>query len=268
MFPKHSSSEFFDKAKFKRGFEYLFCEDILWDLEKLTEDSPQSLVYGPVYFGENNLGEKLRISSYFQTKQKNLSGNSFDNYYLVCSDSQGVTLGYRAMELKPRNGFIQATGKIRVDNKGQGYAVPIEIASMDILNRESTRIRLPIDWMISNANLEVLDSLRRKTIFTDEKILEKEQEQERWQAVYGSLGFVGASLNPADGYYHRSFTPKSGEAEIRNIKAVLFTRVTGSHNYETQVQLFEGEEEKELELKKRNLFLESLIQTEGKYGKI
>jgi hypothetical protein len=161
--------------------------EVVEDVERIMRIPESILRSGPVYEVQTKLGETLKCETFELNLEaaNHIVGTRFTSLFIS--------------KLFP--GQIRASSIIRVVKKGEGYASPIEEAFQRQLQAFADKVGKPIVWEISNDNLDKLKDYQSGTD-VDEDVLQKmEQEQERWQTLYGKGGKLGIEKGK------KTFTP-------------------------------------------------------------
>jgi hypothetical protein len=187
--------------------------EVVEDVERIMRIPESILRSGPVYEVQTKLGETLKCETFELNLEEAIAAGiqeiknphiGHERLYLVAKDAANHIVGTRFTSLfisKLFPGQIRASSIIRVVKKGEGYASPIEEAFQRQLQAFADKVGKPIVWEISNDNLDKLKDYQSGTD-VDEDVLQKmEQEQERWQTLYGKGGKLGIEKGK------KTFTP-------------------------------------------------------------
>lgn len=182
-------------------------ESVLQDLDALTRLPAEYVHKGPVFEVEAKAGKRLTCENYLLDLEEcvnaglgHLVENAFiggERAYLVAKDEAGNVIGTRISSLfhekrimRGKEGVL-AKSKIKIVEKGQGLAWPVERAFLQFLQFYADSKRLPVVWKIENQNLERLEEYRAKEDANPAQLQSMEEEQKRWQVLYGNGGRLG-----------------------------------------------------------------------------
>ncbi|MBP7133812.1 hypothetical protein KBA73_01215, partial [Patescibacteria group bacterium] len=88
-------------------------------------------------------------------------------------------------------GRILVKSSIKIFEKGKGFAWPVEQAFQQLLQHYADEKGIPFVWRIENDNLIQLEQYREDPNRDPLILAQKEEEQLRWQALYGEGGKIG-----------------------------------------------------------------------------
>lgn len=198
-----------EAADYARNLKMTFV-----DLEKDLKFDAEAFSFGPVFHLKTSRGQEIQVKTFaFEKENKNSFRGDFirqKHLYLVAVDSAGRILGNRMMYLyyyNPQEKIptIDARGQITTRFRGLGLSSVIDLANKTLLQDEVDRYGGTLRWGIINGNRADLASLKkpkpnlpgltRETKppqLEQQEIADKEQEQERWQKLYGPLGKLGS----------------------------------------------------------------------------
>lgn len=187
--------------------EHGWRENVLQDLEVLTALPDEYVHKGPVFEVETKSGMKLTCENYILNLQECMDAglghlviNAFiggERAYLVVKNESGRVVGTRISSLFHEDRIMRGKegvlvkSKIKMIEKGQGLAWPVEHAFQQFLQFYADRKQLPVMWKIENQNLEKLEEYREKEDADPVLLDSMEEEQRRWQALYGPGGKLG-----------------------------------------------------------------------------
>ncbi len=159
---------------------------------EFLEEAEQTgrLRFGPLYHGSTSEGMAVDVQDFSATYPNFMSGTRSENHILVATDSAGNILGIRAAAAEQSDSTSQQeeySGHIITIKKGRGVATVIESAFIHLLQRKADESGKIIYWKVANQNELDLESLRATGAPTEDK----DQEQKRWQALYGVGGKFG-----------------------------------------------------------------------------
>lgn len=190
----------FDEAVCAEQFVEWIKRDVFAKLEKVTRE--EDLRFGPEYCVTTSKGLALRMPTVFVrnwNRYDGLSSNINKIFFIFACDTDGQLLGYRLIELCPfeKDGYVGAWGEIFLGKKNSGLCMPIEMVHLDFLQREADFLKTKVSYSAGNNNLGYLrdarEVLRRDP--SDNRMLQwvktLEEEQLRWQSVYGPHGMLG-----------------------------------------------------------------------------
>ncbi len=180
---------------------------MLRDLEVLSALPEEYVHKGPTFDVETKDGVKLKCENYILNLEQctdaglaHLVQNAFvggERAYLVAKDESGRVVGTRVSSLfherriaRGKEGIL-VKSKIKIVEKGQGLAWPVEQSFQLFLQFYADTKKMPVIWKIENQNLEKLEEYREKIDVDPEVIRSMEEEQRRWQALYGEGGKLG-----------------------------------------------------------------------------
>lgn len=109
-------------------------------------------------------------------------------HFLVARDSSGKILGTYVGVFVDEGSRMKITPMIRVLHKNQGLSTPIGEVFEQTLQEMANLRRLPIVFDLHNANLQKLEQYKAGDRIDPIKLKEMEQEQVRWQKLYGPGG--------------------------------------------------------------------------------
>jgi len=212
----------------------LFKEDpdyrrhLLDDAEKLItalEADPNNVKLGPIYYGITSKNLKLKILTLiFPVKRP--AGNNTQQHGLFAISTDDRLVGHRTLSITftfdEGAKKALAEGAIATRYSNAGIASVIEQVHMHILQTQANKLAPDgmLTWKITNQNLMDKDYLIKQSVGLDEKTLkklieEKDQEQERWQNLYGPQGKIGAHFSPVDSYeFTKDFFPQIGHLNL------------------------------------------------------
>ncbi len=131
--------------------------------------------------------------------------------------------GLRQLNLtKTTTGKYEVEGEIQTGIRGIGAATAIDKGLVEIIQKLSNELGQEVVWKVTNAHLYNIENFKTKlTPYMAGKELEeykedlfkKEEEQKRWQSLYGNDGIFGLTLNSRSlRVYSRKFTPENTES--------------------------------------------------------
>jgi GNAT superfamily N-acetyltransferase len=150
-------------------------------------------------------------------------------YYLVAYNSDKI-LGIKEfghIESSVDDSEYRAGGYTAVheEERGKGVGFALEVAAIDLCQRESDRLGKKITWGISDANAADLAKLTRNSDDIDPDLIErKEVEHARWERLYAGLGFTKVE----GGRQRKAFSPGTLDAQIGNNDGKTQTMVLAS----------------------------------------
>lgn len=164
--------------------------------ENLVNSDPATIHFGPTYFAKTSKDVRLRISTIMIDPQPVFKPPTIPTYLFIAQNLQGNILGHREICIRDRGEDLETFGEINTATPGEGVAKPLELATLDFLQRIATQKGESILWSVENLNLKNLQEIKRTMGKPDEaqnrELLEKlNQEQIRWQALYGPRGKLG-----------------------------------------------------------------------------
>ncbi|PJE77146.1 hypothetical protein COV05_00860 [Candidatus Uhrbacteria bacterium CG10_big_fil_rev_8_21_14_0_10_48_16] len=175
-------------------------EEILEDVERIKTIPEPVLKRGPIYETRTKMGKVLQCETYEidleearKAENEGIPGLNIGNQrlYLIAKDSSDHVVGIRTTSLFHLQNKIDARSIIKVIHKGGGYATPIDEAFQQQLQDIANRHQMPVVWYVTNQNLERLEEYRTERSVNKQILRNMEQEQERWQALYGDGGKFG-----------------------------------------------------------------------------
>lgn len=172
-------------------------------LAKALADKEKSAERGYIYtYGslleKTSKGREILIESLSWMEQNFYvnNGDVFQRLVLVAIDKiDNSIVGLQLSDIKSKENKQVATGEIITRLRGGGIAMPLSRAYEYILKRLANECEqnfpgyTKLEWLIENANLWRLEQLRVKE--TDDDLTSKEDEQKRWQSLYGDNGKFG-----------------------------------------------------------------------------
>lgn len=191
------------------------------ELLKNFKASNLEFLVGPKYKTYTSSGQEIESFTLFIQKKDSTAKDS-KTFFIFSFAINGEFLGYRNMYL----GNNLAQGSISTRFRGKGIASAIDLVTFDILQTEADKNNNgeKIAWRITNQNLIDLSDLNRISEteeFNNQALLEQKRvEQQRWQALYGSKGSLGASEGVEFNEYFREFEKKSEVIDFSNENSV------------------------------------------------
>lgn len=130
--------------------------------------------------------------------------------------------GLRQLNLtKTNTGKYEVEGEIQTGIRGIGAATAIDKGLIEILQKLSNELEQEVSWKVTNAHLYNIENFKtkwdpymtgKKLEEYKENLLRKEEEQKRWQSLYGDEGTFGLTLNSGSlRVYSRKFIPENTE---------------------------------------------------------
>lgn len=175
-------------------------EEILEDVERIKAIPEPILKRGAIFETQTKMGKVLQCETYEidldearKAENQGMRGLNVGNQrlYLIAKDSSDHVVGTRVTTLFQLGNKIEARSIIKVINKGGGYATPVDEAFQQQLQDIANRHQMPVVWCVTNQNLERLEEYRAGQSINKQVLRNMEQEQERWQALYGDGGKFG-----------------------------------------------------------------------------
>ena len=175
-------------------------QDVLFELQKLES----SAVFGPRYHMNTSGGQPIAVSLIFA--DEDLNDTSFRrSLFLIACDASNAVVGIRRAWLHPSDDIIKATGRIDIDFGTKGVSTVIELVHADVMQREADASEIKVIEEALNVNEGDREFLKRlyfdnHALFKEmpQLLIEKDQEQERWQFQWGENGQLG--YIPMSGY--------------------------------------------------------------------
>lgn len=200
----------------EKGWE----DKVLGELEVLTVLPKRYVHIGPVFEVKAKEGMTLRGENYLVDLQECIDAgvdylltNAFiggERAYLIAKDESGRIVGtivsslsHESRMIRGRDGIF-VTSEIKIIDKGRGLAWPVEQAFQAFLQFCADRENLPVLWSVENQNLAKLEEYRQTGEVDLARLASMEEEQRRWQALYGPNGKLGV----IDG--RKIFEPRKG----------------------------------------------------------
>ncbi len=213
-----------------------FLISIKKSLDRLNSFPREQMHFGPTYKINSRLGE-LSVNVIFSPTNEWQT-----EYYILAKDKDGKIVGKRTGSIfdedkklddkHKRALFIK--GKIEVERKGAGLAIPIELVFIDVLQSLANAEKRPVVWEIENENLQKLEEARAEiaqkiisgTVTNEDQTNLKnlEEEQLRWQALYGPNGKIGMDIRPV-GFDKKKFLPKDSEIDFDQTQEIKLERI-------------------------------------------
>jgi hypothetical protein len=188
----------------------------------LKGDEP--ITAGPIYTTRSTLDEEVTIIT--ASKIVDHKGKPITTYLFVAMDRNGKLLGHRTTYLEPHEDNFTGTGYVTTVQRNAGIVMCIELANEDLLQRYATDNQREIYYYAINGNANHLKKLNKRyeellangdqssrdieeRILLETEIKRTEEEQMRWQAVWGENGKLG--YDHAGG---KTFNPSSEPQEV------------------------------------------------------
>ncbi len=186
-------------------------KEIIADVERIRQLPESILKKDEVYEVETKSGETLTCETYevdlaeadrlgIEGIKNPTVGN--ERLYLIAVNPTGEVAGTRFTTLFFLGDKIEATSSIRVMQKGKGYASPIDDAFQRQLQAVADKKKETVVWRVTNENLERLEEYRQTEGANSQVMEEMEEEQKRWQALYGPDNKLGIDKG------RKIFTPR------------------------------------------------------------
>lgn len=196
-----------------------FPEDYKEALSKLIQLIERNLAtnihFGPTYSVSTTKNRPLRILTLIADQP--LSPETLTDiapnrqYILLAVDENDEIVGYESCDLYARQSDHIINNFIMTGHRDEGLSTPIEMALIDILEREASRLGTNIEWYVSN-----------------ESDHSNPEMQTRWNAHYGLAGTVfGNSPKARPREKTRTFTPSSQLIPLTSIESCDLIRTKG-----------------------------------------
>ncbi len=220
-------------------------------LDKILTQAPDVIRFGPTYSVPMSNGTTQQVMTLYYDIPGRTSNDSYRRFEILALDPNGYPIADRYttvhyIDLQGKK-YAMAEGMIAPGIRGAGLTAPVELAHMDVLQREANRLEgegydKGIQFHISNANLENLQALEAKFAETqDENLLPQLEamraEQQRWQSIYGPQGWLGFNTS-----WERVFTPDAQGEGLDTASNVALTRVEGKPMVQGVVPLNAGDQ--------------------------
>ncbi len=182
-------------------------EEILKDLNCLTQLPEQLVRRDPIIEVPTKTGSILRCETYRINLNECIKAGFEDilvsprvggeRAFLVARDENNTIVGTRIASLLfeqipfKGKGRILVKSSIKIFEKGKGFAWPVEQAFQQLLQHYADEKGIPFVWRIENDNLIQLEQYREDPNRDPLILAQKEEEQLRWQALYGEGGKIG-----------------------------------------------------------------------------
>lgn len=182
-------------------------EEILKDLNCLTQLPEQLVRRDPIIEVPTKTGSILRCETYRINLNECIKAGFEDilvsprvggeRAFLVARDENNTIVGTRIASLLfeqipfKGKGRILVKSSIKIFEKGKGFAWPVEQAFQQLLQHYADEKGIPFVWRIENDNLIQLEQYREDPNRDPLILVQKEEEQLRWQALYGEGGKIG-----------------------------------------------------------------------------
>jgi len=189
--------------------------DFAKQLKERMGSNESELSCGPVYSILNSKGERVIVRSFnginFNSMRTEYQQPTF---YFLATDEKGQLIGARPGQLESDEKIAQGT--ISTFVRGSGAASAIDSAFSHFLQRTADSRKEEVDWQVHDENLGNLEKIRNPqegSDVTHELLAEKEQEHQRWLALYGESGKFGFSKSDPAGFdrkydfYKKTFKP-------------------------------------------------------------
>lgn len=111
--------------------------------------------------------------------------------YLVARNVAGEIVGMRIVPLFQNDRSMDAFSKIIVRDKGKGYGSALDEVYVQLLQDFADEYDKNVVWNISNENLDKLNTYKAEDKADPTKVSMLEEEQKRWQSLYGDGGKFG-----------------------------------------------------------------------------
>lgn len=187
---------------FKNAIEILFKE--LDEIENIVKGGYLT-TYGS-FTEKTSGGEDVFVDtlSWFDTAPQGFGGTggeSRQRLVLIAKDITNKIVGLRLSNLKhisENSCNLEASGEIITKIRKRGFSTAIDRVFEKVLsiiaNEQKQSLfgsNFDIKWKVENANLRRLNDGIRDNKFNEEELKTKEQEQKRWQSIYGENGKFG-----------------------------------------------------------------------------
>jgi hypothetical protein len=168
-------------------------DSIEGSLKILGKVPPELLCNGPTYEQTSKKGEKINLT----TQYYYFKGAAFEpcpppgdgiRCYLMAKDEDGAIVGSRISSIFRTKDSLSVRSRITVKERGQGMASLIEDAFVGSLQQLANSENRKVVWEVSNENVEHLQQHREQNDLDPAIMAQLEEEQERWQYLYGEGG--------------------------------------------------------------------------------
>jgi len=205
------------------------------DIDAKIQTPHARVTLGPTYHTSTTQGDLLRIHTLsIETKDPNdILHRQRVSYYLIALSETGEIVGHRYGSF-PKDSLVLRLARgeknseifksvIATAQRKKGLAIPIDLVHMDYLQRQADVQGVEITWRIDNANKRTLERIREiygETPTEEESahLQELEQEQQRWQRVWGENGLLGIQNG------EKTFYPASRRKSAMKPDNIILTR--------------------------------------------
>lgn len=150
--------------------------EILEDTYEILEESGQHYRLGPQFLARTSKGLDLQIKTFNADQIEGLDfvGTTVKHFFVFALDSDERVVGFKFAGIDLVRKILGATGYTTTGLRGQGIALPIELAYIYLIEKECRNNNVPIIWKTGNLSDQ-----------------EDVQMQTRWNALYGNEGLLG-----------------------------------------------------------------------------
>lgn len=212
-------------------------EILLKSLEHVEDDAKDGYVFsGESIIEKTSRGQEINVD-YLSWKagDNGLTSETRRQLVLIATDLISNRLvGLRLSDIKEdglyrkENGDYafkeKVTGEILTRDRGEGIAPALDNAFLKVITRLANYYKQEypgnneLNWVVENANLERLKEKKANGL-SESDLKKMEDEQARWQSVYGENGkFNFKKID--DNYYSKRIEPDIKEGELCNMESV------------------------------------------------
>ncbi|MFH0804800.1 MAG: hypothetical protein V1916_01230 [Patescibacteria group bacterium] len=226
---ENDAKQLFDMA----GDYKEMLDSIEREMRAVAEDATTQ--FGPTYHITTSHGEAIEIETMIFKKAFPTDAKPALRIRLFAKNKNGDILGHRNLNLHPpvknEAPFI-AMGNIATAYRDRGIAMPLELASLDLLQREASKLGREVIWVIDNSNIARGNA----------------DEQKRWQYMYGPDGAIGFDSNKA-----KTITPgQDSTSDFDMLDIIELEQVQGSNPRVITEKLIDTGTEEKVREEKRN----------------
>ncbi len=223
------------------------------------------LKFGPKYNYENR---KLNMFTMYVDYGDNIT-TSHRNFIVLTKDESGNIVGdfYQPTIFNKKSSEITANGIIATDTENsKGISMPTSLVTWNLLQLEANTKNSEVSWFLQNSNLTKLQSLRSEYQKTENNSLLKEintleQQQKRWQSVYGPKGKLDVGENEIKKIFPKDQEPYE---DFDSLESISLQRVENDDGYSfpkiLNFQASMSDEEKERSQNDKNIEFKELLQ--------
>jgi hypothetical protein len=217
---------------------------LLRSMESLEDTAEKGYVFsGESLVEKTSRGKEINVDYLSWISDDGFASDMKRRLVLIATDlADGRLVGLRLSDIK-KDGFRldengeyidqeKVVGEILTRDRGEGIAPALDSAFLKVISRLANYYQQEyagnnqLNWVVENANLRRLEE-RKEDGLSESDLKELEEEQARWQSVYGENGKFGFQ-KIKDNYYSKIIKPdvKEGESyEMQSVDMVKFKKM-------------------------------------------